>query len=122
MTPDEFLQRYEVALATQDWREVEPLLHPNVSVVFSDGTYHGLADVGRAFTRNFTAIKDERYEISNVHWVIQDTDYTVGMYDFSWSGEIAGGSASGGGRGTCVLKRERGTWLLLAEHLGPHAR
>jgi ketosteroid isomerase-like protein len=90
-------------------------MHPDVCVVFNDGTYYGLSEVQRAFSKSFALIKDERYEISGVRWVSQDGSYAVGMYRFRWSGEIEGRAASGGGRGTCVLKNERGKWLLLAE-------
>ena len=120
MTPDDFLRRYEAALATQDWAQVEPLMHPDVCVTFSNGTYYGRLDVQAAFTKTFALIQDERYSITNVHWVSKDAAYAVCMYHFAWSGVIHGKSASGGGRGTCVLKNESGGWLLLAEHLGPH--
>lgn len=120
--PDDFLREYEDALATQDWERVEPLMHANVCVTFNDGTYPGKPEVERAFRRTFSLIKDERYAISNLHWVSRDEDYAVFIYHFHWSGEIGGQPASGGGRGTPVLKRESEKWLLLAEHLGPHAK
>lgn len=121
MTPDDFLQKYESALATQDWAQVEPLMHPDVSVTFSSGTYRGKSAVEPAFKKNFALIKDERYSISDVHWVSKDISYAVCMYNFQWSGLIDGKPASGRGRGTAVLKNENGSWLLLAEHLGPPA-
>jgi len=122
MNPDDFLQRYEAALATQDWERVEPLMHPDVCVTFNDGTYRGKSAVEQTFRRTFSLIKDELYTISALHWVSRDENYAVCMYDFHWSGEIDGRPASGGGRGTSVLKRDAGAWLLLAEHLGPHAK
>ena len=121
MTPDDFLQKYESALATQDWDQVEPLMHADVCVTFSSGTYLGKAEVKQAFSKNFAIIKDERYSISNVHWVIKDLSFAVCIYNFQWSGQIDGKPASGRGRGTAVLKNENGSWLLLAEHLGPPA-
>ena len=121
MTPDDFLQKYESALATQDWDQVEPLMHADVCVTFSSGTYLGKAEVKQAFSKNFAIIKDERYSISNVHWVIKDLSFAVCIYNFQWSGQIGGKPASGRGRGTAVLKNEDGSWLLLVEHLGPTA-
>lgn len=121
MTPDDFLQKYESALATQDWAQVEPLMHPDVSVTFSGGTYYGKSAVEPVFRKNFALIKDERYSISNVHWVIKDLSFAVCIYNFQWSGQIGGKPASGRGRGTAVLKNEKGSWLLLVEHLGPPA-
>jgi ketosteroid isomerase-like protein len=96
-------------------------MHPDVCVVFNDGTYRGVPEVRQAFLRTFGLIWDERYRISNVHWVSTDASYAVGMYDFSWSGLIDGRQASGGRR-TCVLRNDGGRWLLLLEHLGPHPR
>ena len=121
MNPDDFLRQYEAALATQDWERVEPLMHPDVCVTFNDGTYRGRAEVGRAFSRTFALIQDERYVITNLHWVIRDDAYAVFIFHFNWSGTIDGQPASGVGRGTSVLKNEGGRWLLVAEHLGPHA-
>ena len=34
MTPEEFVQAYEKALATQDWTQVEPLVNENACVTF----------------------------------------------------------------------------------------
>jgi hypothetical protein len=97
-TPDELLRAYEAALGTQDWNEVEPLMHEDVCVTFSDGaTFKGRAQVQRAFTRNFSLIQDERYEISSVHWITK------------------------AGRGTSLMANDGGEWLVLAEHLGPLA-
>jgi ketosteroid isomerase-like protein len=121
MEPQEWLQAYEAALASQDWTRVEPLLHGDVCVTFNDGTYRGRAEVEQAFRRTFELIKDEHYAISNLHWVSVDDVYAVFIYHFTWSGTIDGHSATGGGRGTSVLKRDGPRWLLLAEHLGPHA-
>lgn len=121
MTPEDLLQRYEAALASQDWGQVEPLMHHDVCVTFSSGTYRGRSEVGRAVSQNFSLIKEEHYSISDVHWVSKDASYAVCMYHFRWSGQIHGKPASGSGRGTSVLKNEGGRWLVLAEHLGPHA-
>ena len=49
MTPDDLLRKYDAALASHDWAQVEPLMHPDVCV-----------------------IKDEHYSISDVHWVSKD--------------------------------------------------
>jgi hypothetical protein len=71
MQPEDFIHAYEVALASQDWVQVEPLIHNEACVTFSNGTLHkGKAEVQRAFEKNFTLIKDEIYSIANVHWVL----------------------------------------------------
>ena len=120
MTPDDLLNAYEAALATQNWAQVEPLVHPDVCVTFSNGAqYRGKGEVGAAFARNFSLIQDERYEVRDVEWIVKDPTHAVCVYRFRWSGLIDGKPASGGGRGTSVMKHENGRWFLLAEHLGP---
>jgi uncharacterized protein (TIGR02246 family) len=123
MTPEDFVQAYERALATQDWKAVAPLVHPDACVTFSSGAVHDGKDaVGAAYARNFLLIEDETYAVSNVRWVRKTADFAVYLFDFAWSGLIDGKPASGAGRGTTVLLHEDGAWRLLAEHLGPKAR
>ena len=120
MTPEDFIRAYESALASQDWRFVEPLVHGNVLVTFSNGAVHvGREAVRAAFESNFNAIEDEEYRISNVHWVLRNPDVAVYVFDFAWSGRIGGRAAQGGGRGTSVVVRDGEHWKLLLEHLGP---
>lgn len=121
MTPEAFVKSWEAALATQDWRNVEPLVHPDACVTFSNGTSHrGRDEVQAAFTRNFQMIRSEHYRISDLHWLRRDAHFAVYLFGYEWSGIIEGQPASGAGRGTQVLIRE-GHWQLLAEHLGPRA-
>ncbi|HEY5731891.1 MAG TPA: nuclear transport factor 2 family protein [Anaerolineales bacterium] len=122
MKPEEFILAYEQALATQDWTKVEPLIHINACVTFSNGAVNrGRDEIQKAFEKNFSLIKDEEYEITNVHWVMENGEYAVYLFDFHWNGIINGKQTSGGGRGTSVLIRERDRWQLLVEHLGPAA-
>ena len=118
---EQFMQTYAKALASQDWNEVEPLIHDDACVQFSEGTYVGKANVKLAFEKAFALIQDEQYAISNLRWVEASEVVAVCLYDFAWSGLVHGQETTGAGRGTSVLKRERGTWQLLVEHLGPSA-
>ena len=119
MKPEEFIPAYEQALATQDWGRVEPLVHGDVCVTFSNGTVHkGKDQVRKAFERNFSLIENEVYSISNVHWGHKDDKTAVYLFDFQWSGMIDGKQANGAGSGTSVLINENGQWKLLVEHLG----
>ncbi|MEW6086378.1 MAG: nuclear transport factor 2 family protein [Chloroflexota bacterium] len=123
MTPEDFIRAYEGALATQDWGQVEPLMHSEACVTFSNGTVHkGRGEVQKAFEKNFSLIKDETYSITNVHWVHKGKETAVYLFDFNWSGIINDQPASGGGRGTSVLIKNNGSWQLLVEHLGPKAK
>ena len=120
MHPEEFIISYEAALASQNWDNVEPLVHAKACVTFSNGTVHkGLKAIKVAFTNNFSLIKDEKYFITDVHWVVKDKEFAVYLFNFNWSGFIDGQQASGSGRGSTTLIFENGKWLLVSEHLGP---
>ena len=110
------MQRH--ALASQDWSKVEPLSHDNAYVQFSEGTNLGKARVETAFERAFNLIQDETYATNNVKWIEMSDELAVRFYTFAWSALIHGKEASGG-RETSVLKREKGNWQLMIEHLGP---
>ncbi len=119
MTPEEFIKSYESALRTQDWKVVEPLVSENVSVTFSNGIIHiGKENVQKAFKKNFSIIKNEKYAIENIIWLAKDKKYAVYLFEFNWTGIIDGKSASGNGIGTSVLIKENAKWKLLTEHLG----
>ena len=122
MTPEDFINLYEEALASQRWEKVDPLIHPNCTVTFSNGKCHqGKDQVRSAFQQNFDLIKDEDYSISDLHWVVRGADFAVFTYSFHWSGVIHGESASGSGRGSSTIIFEAGAWVLVSEHLGPRS-
>lgn len=121
MTPQEFMTLYEVALSKQSWEAVAPLLHPNICVTFSNGTFIGLEAVHAVFESNFSQIKNEHYRISNLHWAHCSETEAVCLYQFQWTGIIDGEACSGSGRGTSVLVCEQDHWKLVTEHLGANA-
>lgn len=117
---EQFVKDYERALATQDWAVVEPLVHHDACVTFSNGTVHvGKQAVKAAYLRNFSLIKNETYTVFNLRWILKSEQIAVYLFDFSWKGLIDGNPAEGSGRGTTVISRQTGVWQLLAEHLGP---
>ncbi|MEM9157694.1 MAG: nuclear transport factor 2 family protein [Verrucomicrobiota bacterium] len=122
-TPEQLLEAYENALATQEWDQVAPLIHPNCIVTFSDGSQHrGKEQVGKAFRRNFDLIEDEHYAINHKQWITRSDSFAVVAYTFEWSGTINGNATSGAGVGTSSLVFENDRWLIIAEHLGPKAK
>ncbi len=119
MNPEEFITSYETALETQDWKAVEPLVSENASVTFSNGTVHvGKENVQKAFEKNFSLIKNEKYAVENIKWLAKDENYAVYLFEFNWTGIIDGKSVSGSGNGTSALIKEDAKWKLLTEHLG----
>lgn len=122
MNPEDFIKRYESALATQDWQQVDPLIHPDACVTFSSGAVHvGKTAVRHAFERNFSLIQDETYQMADVHWVLVGVETAVYRFTFHWSGLINGKPAHGAGTGSAVLVNGANGWQLLLEHLGPQA-
>lgn len=120
MNPEQFMEGYEAALATQDWQAVSPYIHEDACVTFSNGDFfRGKAEVQKAYERNFGLIQDEEYSVFDLHWVRKTEQYAVCIYAFRWQGLIQGEPARGAGRGTATIIKEDGKWTLLAEHLGP---
>jgi len=119
MHPSNFIIQYERALGTQDWAHVEPLIHNDARVVFSDGSLHiGKDGIKMAYERNFQAIKGEKFEIMNIHWISETSTSAAYMFEFRWAGLIQGEHASGAGRGTTILSKVNGQWRLKSEQLG----
>lgn len=121
MTPHQLLKAYEAALCSQQWSPVEPLMHDDICVTFTNGTFKGLKEVQGIFEKNFSLIKEEKYSISNIHWALHSASQAVCLYEFNWEGIIDGQHCSGGGRGTSVLVCTNNQWKIIAEHLGPQA-
>jgi len=120
MQPEKFIQDYGLALASQNWENVAPLIHHNACVTFSDGSvYIGIQSIGDAYKRNFALIKNEQYSINDIHWVNTNHEQAVYIFKFNWIGLINGQELGGSGTGTAVIILEDGRWKLMAEHLGP---
>lgn len=118
--PDAFPAAYALALRSQRWEVVAPLIHDEACVTFSNGAVHsGKAAVQRAFEANFAAIENEDYQVTEIVWCDRTADRASYTFRFAWQGRIAGQPASGGGTGTATLIRSEGGWLLLAETLHP---
>lgn len=123
VVPQSFVKKYESALSTQLWENVSPLIHEDAVVTFSNGSVHnGKEAVRAAYLKNFAAIQNEDYQITNVHWVLEIEKSAVYTFDFHWSGVIDGNAVSGSGRGTAVIVSEQQGWQLVAEHLGPYPK
>src|SRR5438874_6558799 len=118
MTPAEFMREYETSGRSGGLEYTLSLIDDTAVYWFSDGTSHvGKSAIERAIRRNFEAIKDETYRISDIVWVAQSSDVAACIYRFDWSGIVRGNPASGSGRGTSVLARRGDLWVIVHEHL-----
>ncbi len=52
-----------------------------------------------------------------MRWLAVDENVAACVYTFRWSGLIDGRPRSGRGRGTNVLARRDGSWVMIHEHL-----
>ena len=78
MSPEKFVKEYELALGTQEWKNVAPLVRKNANVTFSNGQVHqGKGAIKIAFEKNFSSIKNELYEIQNLRWLLKTTTTAV---------------------------------------------
>ena len=112
-----FLMRYEQANNSHEIDRVMPLIAEDAVYWFSDGSYRGLDEITGAIARTFDAIRDEKYEISDLEWVVMAADHAVCRYRFFWTGVIDGQPRSGRGRGTNLVVKRDGAWKMQHEHL-----
>jgi ketosteroid isomerase-like protein len=116
--PDAFMRRYAETTDAHRLDATLAMIADDAVYLFSDGTAHiGKAAIANVLARNFAAIGDETYRISDVRWLLRTGDAATCVYVFEWSGIIDGKPASGSGRGTSVLRRDRDSWLMVHEHL-----
>jgi ketosteroid isomerase-like protein len=118
LTAEAFIEQYERTTNTHNLEATLSLIDEEAIYLFSNGTVHvGKEAIKSAIGRNFEAIQDEEYSITNLTWVAKTQELAVCVYDFAWSGMVNGETASGSGRGTSVLKRWGKSWKVVHEHL-----
>jgi ketosteroid isomerase-like protein len=112
-----FMDRYEQANNTHDIGRVAPLIAEDATYWFSDGSHQGLSEITVAVERTFATIQEEVYEIRDLEWVVLAVDHAVCRYRFFWKGIVDGRPRSGQGRGTNVIVKREGAWMMQHEHL-----
>ncbi|WP_436533129.1 YybH family protein [Actinoplanes sp. HUAS TT8] len=117
MDPTSFVRGYEQATNARDLARLAPLIAPDATYWFTDGSHHGITAIKAAIERTFAAIQDEVYEIHDLEWIAVTDDLAVCRYRFRWSGRVDGKPAAGRGRGTNVLVKRDGSWQMQHEHL-----
>jgi ketosteroid isomerase-like protein len=113
------MAEYERAANSHDVRRVLPMIAEDATYWFTDGSYRGREEIAGALERTFAAIQGEVYEIRELEWLAVSDDVAACRYRFSWRGVVDGQASSGLGRGTNVVVRRGGAWLVQHEHLSP---
>lgn len=115
----QFMARFEAALATEDFTQVAPLVHPQAVFRFSEGDHSGMADVKAAMERTWAfEVDDERYYLTDKRVLRSGEDAATVLFTWNWSGNSAEhGPFEITGRGTVQLVRHAGEIKILLEHL-----
>ena len=115
----QFMVRFEAALATEDFANVEPLIHPQAVFRFSEGDHSGMADVRAAMERTWAfEVDDERYYLTDKRVLHSGKGAATVLFTWNWSGDSAEhGPFKITGRGTVQLVRHEGAIKILLEHL-----
>lgn len=116
------LSAYVDALNTHSWAKIAPHVAEDAVFIFTEDTFTGHAAAKAAFEKTFAMIADEHFSLHDIKWTAVTDDVAACYYEFRWKGRISGEEASGGGRGTSILRKVNGRWLIAHEHLGPYAR
>lgn len=111
------MSRYEAANNSHMVARVLPFIAPEATYWFSDGSHAGHDEIAAALQLTFDAIADEDYQIRDLEWVVVRPDVAVCRYRFAWSGVVDGVAKTGVGRGTNVLEKRDGDWLIVHEQL-----
>jgi ketosteroid isomerase-like protein len=115
--PTAFMRAYEQANNSHDIDRVSPMIAPDATYWFTDGSYHGLPEITAAISQTFSSIQNEAYHITDLEWLVLAPEHAVCRYRFSWTGVVDGAERSGQGHGTNVMVKQRGLWQIKHEHL-----
>lgn len=116
------LSAYVEALNTHSWDQIAPHVAKDAVFIFTEDTFIGQAAAQAAFEKTFKLIENEVFSLHDIVWTVVTDDVAACRYEFRWKGLISGQESFGGGRGTTILRKSNGRWLIVHEHLGPYPR
>ena len=122
MNHETALSSYVEKLNTHSWDQIAPCVTEDAVFLFTEDTFVGKAAAKAAFEKTFKLIENEVFSLHDIAWTVVTDEVATCHYEFRWKGLISGQESSGGGRGTSILRRVDGRWLIAHEHLGPYPR
>jgi ketosteroid isomerase-like protein len=122
MNHETALSTYVEKLNTHSWDQIAPCVAEDAVFLFTEDTFVGKAAAKAAFEKTFKLIENEVFSLHDIAWTVVTDEVATCHYEFRWKGLISGQESSGGGRGTTILRRVDGRWLIAHEHLGPYPR
>lgn len=108
---------FEQAANSTDFDQVAPFVAEDAIYWFTDGSFEGIDAVREAFAATWDAIRDETYTIEDLRWIAVSEAIAVCVYRFRSEGSTGGRPFVATGRGTNVLVKRNGAWLIVHEHL-----
>ena len=121
-TPEQLMGEYALRTNTHQFSAVAELIAEDAVYWFNDGSFVGLDAIRKAFESTWAYIRDESYSVEDVQWLGVDESVAACTYAFRWQGLVDGKMVRGSGRGTNVLQKRDGRWLVVHEHLSPHPK
>jgi ketosteroid isomerase-like protein len=116
------LSAYVEVLNTHSWDRIAPHVAADAVFIFTEDTFIGHAAAKAAFEKTFKLIENEVFSLHDIVWTVVTENVATCHYEFRWKGLISGQESAGGGRGTTILRKVDGRWLIAHEHLGPYPR
>lgn len=113
----DFIKKYEDLTNRCNFDLLVPFIDEHAIYWFSNGTYHGIADIRKAFEETWKTIQNETYTITDVEWLVSNENDAVCIYNFYSDGMVNGKRQEYAGRGTNVFKKVKGKWKIIHEHL-----
>ncbi|MHC5228963.1 YybH family protein [Enterococcus sp. LJL99] len=111
------LMSYIEATNSHKFDNVEKCLSSNAVYFFSDKKCQSTKDIRSYFENAWNIIVNEKYEVSEVEWIIVTEEVATCIYNYKYSGFIENKFVEGGGKATNIFVKENSNWLLLHEHL-----
>jgi ketosteroid isomerase-like protein len=113
----QFLKDYEELANKCNFDALTPFIDNDALYWFSDGSHKGINEIRTAFESTWNHIKNEKYTLDKVEWLVLTENEAVCTYNFHSDGLINGQRFTYSGRGTNVFKKKNGTWKIVHEHL-----
>lgn len=118
MTHEQALKDYIKATNTHQFENVKRLLHQKAVYWFTDKTCMSIKEIQDYFENSWNTIKNEIYSISDIQWLVVESNTATCIYTFHYEGFYNNSYISGSGRATNVfIKDKDNRWKLIHEHL-----
>jgi ketosteroid isomerase-like protein len=113
------LEGYIKATNSHNFENVAKFVSEQAVYWFTDKEYTTLRDIEDYFNNTWDLIKDEKYSITDIHWIAIESTLATCLYRYHWEGYHNGNFISGKGNATNVFKKVNNKWKIIHEHLSP---